>query len=167
MTLRARTTSPAATQALANQVAGLVGAGDVLLLAGDLGAGKTAFTQGFGRALGITEPITSPTFTLARQYEGATLMLHHLDVYRLERFSEMADIGIAELLDSGGVLVIEWGDAIAPAMPNDYLEIAMSYGDGDDERHLELRCVGSRWQARQRSLTEKLTEWIVDGDPSC
>ena len=160
MTLRARTDGVDATRALAAAVADLAAPGDVLLLAGELGAGKTAFTQGFGTALGIDEQITSPTFTLARHYEGR-LTLHHLDVYRLERFSEMQDIGVAELLDTGGVMVIEWGDAIATSMPADYLEIRMTYGEADDDRELELRCVGSRWSARERSLAEALTAWVV------
>lgn len=160
MTLRARTDGVDATRALAGAVADLVTPGDVLLLAGELGAGKTAFTQGFGSALGIDEQITSPTFTLARHYEGR-LTLHHLDVYRLERLSELQDIGVAELLDTGGVMVIEWGDAIATSMPSDFLEIRMTYGEGDDDRDLELRCVGSRWSARERSLTEALAKWTV------
>ena len=160
MVLRARTDGADATRALAGALAELVEPGDVLLLAGELGAGKTAFTQGLGAGLGIDEQITSPTFTLARHYEGR-LALHHVDVYRLERFSEMQDIGVAELLDTGGVLVIEWGDAIATAMPADYLEIRLTYGDGDDDRELELHCVGGRWSARERSLSEVLEKWSV------
>ncbi len=160
MSMRARTDGVDATRALAAAVAGLVAPGDVLLLAGELGAGKTAFTQGFGTALGVDEQITSPTFTLARHYEGR-LTLHHLDVYRLERLSEMQDIGVAELLDTDGVMVIEWGDAIATSMPADYLEIRLTYGDADDDRELELRCVGSRWAARERALAESLATWAV------
>lgn len=160
MVLRARTDGADATRALAGALAELVEPGDVLLLAGELGAGKTAFTQGLGAGLGIDEQITSPTFTLARHYEGR-LALHHVDVYRLERFSEMQDIGVAELLDTGGVLVIEWGDAIATAMPADYLEIRLTYGDDDDDRELELHCVGGRWSARERSLSEVLEKWSV------
>ncbi len=160
MILRARTAGVDATRALAGAVADLVAPGDLILLAGELGAGKTAFAQGFGLGLGITDQITSPTFTLARHYEGR-LSLHHIDVYRLDRFSELADIGIAELLDSGGVLLVEWGDAIAPAMPKDYLEIHLSYGESDDDRDLELRCVGSRWTSRSRVLGESLSTWAT------
>lgn len=158
--LRARTDAVESTRDLARAVADLVESGDVLLLAGELGAGKTAFAQGFGAGLGIDEPITSPTFTLARQYEGR-FPFHHLDVYRLERLSEMQDLGVSELLDSGGVLLVEWGDAIAPALPADYLEITLTYGDTDDERHLELRCVGSRWSSRTRVLGEIIAPWAV------
>lgn len=160
MGLRARTDGVDETRALAAAIADLVGPGDVLLLAGELGAGKTAFTQGFGAALGVDDQITSPTFTLARHYEGR-IPLHHLDVYRLERLSEMHDIGVAELLDSGGVLVIEWGDAIATAMPADYLEVRLTYGDGDDDREFDLQCVGSRWSARERSLTDAIEKWAA------
>ena len=161
MTLRARTTDVEATRALAASIAALVSPGDVILLSGELGAGKTAFVQGFGSGLGVKEQITSPTFTLAHQYEGAITM-HHLDVYRLERFAEMDDIGVSELLDGDGVVLIEWGDAVAPVLPRDYLEISLAYGEGDDDRDLELRCVGSRWTARQRLLAEHLQTWTVE-----
>ena len=160
MTLRARTTDVEATRALAASIAALVSPGDVILLSGELGAGKTAFVQGFGSGLGVKEQITSPTFTLAHQYEGAITM-HHLDVYRLERFAEMDDIGVSELLDGDGVVLIEWGDAVAPVLPRDYLEVTLAYGEGDDDRDLELRCVGSRWTARQRVLAEHLQTWTV------
>lgn len=161
MILRARTTGADATRALAAAIAEQATAGDLILLAGELGAGKTAFVQGFGAALGVDEPITSPTFTLAHHYEGR-LVLHHLDVYRLERISEIDDIGVSELLDGNGVVLIEWGDAVAPALPNDYLEITLRYGEGDDDRHLELRCVGGRWSARHRTLGEQLQPWAED-----
>lgn len=161
MILRARTTGVDATRELAAVVAEQATAGDVILLAGELGAGKTAFVQGFGAALGVEEPITSPTFTLAHQYEGS-LVVHHLDVYRLERLAEMDDIGVSELIDGNGVVLIEWGDAVAPALPKDYLEVTMRYGDGDDDRHLELRCVGGRWSARHRTLAEQLQPWAEE-----
>lgn len=160
MNLRAHTTSADGTRALAAAIAELVVAGDVIVLAGELGAGKTAFAQGFGAALGVTDTITSPTFTLARHYEGR-LSMHHLDVYRIERISELADLGVGELLDSGGVVLVEWGDAIAPSLGNDYLEVSLSYGDGDDERHVELRCVGNTWSARRRRVLDAVEPWAV------
>jgi tRNA threonylcarbamoyladenosine biosynthesis protein TsaE len=160
MNLRARTDCVESTRSMAASVASLARPGDLLLLAGDLGAGKTAFTQGFGSALGIKSPITSPTFTLARQYEGR-LRLHHLDVYRFERLSEVMDVGLSELLDEGSVVVIEWGDAIIPVLPRDFLEIRIAYGEGDDDRIFELRCVGPRWTARTRSLQAAVHDWVV------
>lgn len=158
MILRARTRGVDATRALAAAVAGLATAGDVILLSGELGAGKTAFAQGFGAGLGVKDQITSPTFTLARHYEG-NLALHHVDVYRLERYSELQDIGINELVDGSGVVLIEWGDAVASALASDYLEVTLTYGDADDDRLLELRCVGNRWSARERVLDESLDQW--------
>jgi len=160
MTLRARTSSVEATRALAAAIAALAVPGDVILLSGELGAGKTAFVQGFGAGLGVEATITSPTFTLAHQYDGR-LTMHHLDVYRLERLAEMEDVGVPELVDGDGVVLIEWGDVVAPALPQDYLEIALSYGEGDDDRELELRCVGGRWNARLRTLAEQLQDWAA------
>jgi tRNA threonylcarbamoyladenosine biosynthesis protein TsaE len=160
----ARTTSAVDTQALAAALAELARPGDLFLLAGDLGAGKTAFTQGFGAALGVKERITSPTFTLANTYEGR-LELNHLDVYRLEALAEVLDLGVPEMLDDGGVAVIEWGDTVAPAMPADYLEIRFSFTEGgDDERILDLDPVGGRWQARTRVLAAALAPWIHEAD---
>lgn len=152
-----RMTTVDATRELGAAVAGLARPGDLLLLVGDLGAGKTAFTQGFARGLGIDEPITSPTFTLARSYQGR-LKLHHLDVYRLEHVSEAEDLGLGELMEDG-VTVIEWGDTIAPVLPADYLELRFVFGDDDDDRSLAVRIVGPSWSARQRSLAAAMEPW--------
>lgn len=155
----ARTKSVAETRQLGGAVAELSRPGDLVLLSGELGAGKTAFTQGFGGALGVEGPITSPTFTLVHRYEGR-LELNHLDVYRLDQLAEVTDLGLAELLDAGGVTVIEWGDVIAPALPADYLEINLAYGDDDDERIITLNFVGGRTAARLRALTTAVQQWI-------
>jgi tRNA threonylcarbamoyladenosine biosynthesis protein TsaE len=162
VTLTARTSSVDETQALAAELAALAEPGDLVVLAGDLGAGKTAFTQGFGRGLGVTEPITSPTFTLVQQYDGR-LRVHHVDVYRLDQLAEVADLGLAELLDDGGVVLIEWGDAILPVLPNDYLEVRLTYGlgpgSGDDDRRIVLRAIGPTWARRQVSLLHAVSPW--------
>jgi tRNA threonylcarbamoyladenosine biosynthesis protein TsaE len=147
-------------------VAELSRPGDLVLLSGELGAGKTAFTQGFGSALGITEPITSPTFTLAHQYSGR-LVLHHLDVYRLDQLSEVTDLGLGELLDGGGVTVIEWGDVIAPALPADYLEVKLAYGDADDDRVITLDIVGGRTPARLRAMATAVSPWAQNEGETC
>jgi tRNA threonylcarbamoyladenosine biosynthesis protein TsaE len=152
-----RTTSVDGTRALAAAVAPLVRDGDLILLVGDLGAGKTAFTQGLAGGIGVDEPITSPTFTLVRSYEGR-VPLHHLDVYRLENVQEAEDLGLGELLEDG-VTVIEWGDTIAPALPSDYLEVRFTYGGDDDDRAIELQIVGPSWAARQRALRSALEAW--------
>ena len=160
--LRTATTSVDATRDLGAAVAALARPGDVVVLAGDLGAGKTAFVQGFGRALGVTDRITSPTFTLVHVYEGQ-LPIHHLDVYRLDQLSEALDLGLAEMLDEGGVVLIEWGEAILPVLPHDLLEVRLSYGEGDDDRGIHLRPVGPGWSARSRALTEALAPWGAPG----
>lgn len=155
----ARTSSVDATRDLAAAVAGLARPGDVVVLAGDLGAGKTAFVQGFGRALGVEERITSPTFTLVHVYEGR-LPIHHLDAYRLEHLNEALDLGLAEMLDDGGVVLVEWGDAILPVLPHDLLEVRLTFGDGDDDRGLHLRPIGPGWAARWAALTRALSPWL-------
>ena len=152
-----RTSSVDATRAMAAAVAPLVRHGDLLLLVGDLGAGKTAFTQGFAAALGVDEPITSPTFTLARSYQGK-LQVNHLDVYRLESAQEAEDLGLGELLEDG-ITLIEWGDTIAAVLPADYLELRFVFGDEDDERTIQTRVVGPSWSARHRALTSALETW--------
>jgi tRNA threonylcarbamoyladenosine biosynthesis protein TsaE len=182
VTLVARTSAAEETKTLAGALAVLAEPGDLIVLAGDLGAGKTAFVQGFGRGLGVTEPITSPTFTLAQQYEGR-LLVHHLDVYRLDQLGEVAELGLGELLDDGGVVLIEWGDAILPVLPNDYLEVRLMYppvppvppvgggesgSPGEDERRIVLRAVGPAWGRRQVSLLHAIAPWAEapNGSPA-
>jgi tRNA threonylcarbamoyladenosine biosynthesis protein TsaE len=162
----AATDSVEATRALAGALAEVAVASDVILLTGDLGAGKTAFAQGFARALGIEEQVTSPTFTLARSYEGR-LRLHHLDVYRLDHLQEAVDLGLPEIVDDGGVTLIEWGDVVIPALPADYLEVRFGYGIGDDDRTLTLVTVGPRWAARSRALAAALAPWAPGGGGGC
>jgi tRNA threonylcarbamoyladenosine biosynthesis protein TsaE len=153
------TSSAKETTMLAASIAELARAGDLILLAGDLGAGKTTFAQGFGAALGVSERITSPTFTLVSQYTGR-LELNHLDVYRLDQVEEVIDLGLAEMLDEGGVTLIEWGDTIIPALPADYLEVRLRLGEGDDDRVVETQMVGPRWSARARGLSTALRPWL-------
>ena len=158
MTVVATTASVDATRALADAVSSLARPGDVIVLAGDLGAGKTAFVQGFGRGLGVTDRITSPTFTLVHVYEGR-LPVHHLDVYRLEQLSEALDLGLPEMLDEGGVVLVEWGDAILPVLPHDFLEVRLTFGIGEDDRHVAFRPVGATWALRADALAGVLSPW--------
>lgn len=166
--IEARTSTVDDTRAVAVALASVVRADDVLLLAGELGAGKTAFVQGLGSGLGVTERITSPTFTIAHEHVG-DLTLHHLDVYRLDNVHEALDIGLADILDDGSVIVVEWGDVIAPALPRDYLEVRLTFGDGDDDRILTFRTVGARWADRERRLAELTAPWrpAALGDGPC
>lgn len=153
------TTSPDETRALAARIAAVVEPGDVLLLAGDLGAGKTTFTQGFGRALGVEDQITSPTFTLMHEYQGR-LRLLHIDVYRLDSLQEVVDLGIEELLDDDGVALVEWGDVAAPALPAEHLAVRIEYGGDDDEaRTFTLTPAGPAWAARADALRSAAASW--------
>lgn len=159
MTAAARTASAKETQALAAELANLARPGDVILLAGDLGAGKTAFAQGFGAGLGVKDQVTSPTFVILRTYEGGRLPLVHADMYRLEHLQEAIDLGLAEMLDAGGVALIEWGDVVAPVLPADFLEVRIERGEGDDDREIRVRAVGQRWSARMAAVRHALAAW--------
>ncbi len=156
--LSALTTGAGQTRALAEAMAATAVAGDLILLVGEMGTGKTAFAQGFGSGLGVAEPITSPTFTIVHEYAGR-LALHHLDAYRLEHLQEVAELGIAEMLDEPAVMLVEWGDVILPALPADYLEVRIAYGPQDDHREFTFTAVGPRWAARQRLLGDVLEPW--------
>lgn len=121
--------------------------GDVVVLSGELGAGKTALAQGVGRGLGVDGPVVSPTFTLVREYEGRH-PLCHVDLYRLEWVQELHELGIEEHLDDS-VTLIEWGEMAASALPSDRLEVRLTPGVGPDERIIELVLLGS-WRGRSR-----------------
>ncbi|MFT7600061.1 MAG: tRNA threonylcarbamoyladenosine biosynthesis protein TsaE [Acidimicrobiales bacterium] len=153
------TASPEATQDMAATLAETLADGDLLVLAGDLGAGKTCFTQGLGRGLGIDQRITSPTFTLANRYHGR-LTLDHLDVYRIDTLADTLDLDLPELLEDG-VTVIEWGEQILPALPADYLHISLLLGSDDDDRRIDFTPMGSEWQGRVTQLQAALKSWEI------
>ncbi|MCY3967888.1 MAG: tRNA (adenosine(37)-N6)-threonylcarbamoyltransferase complex ATPase subunit type 1 TsaE [bacterium] len=163
----ATTTSPSQTQALAAALAEIAEPGDLVLLVGDLGAGKTTFTQGFAAGLGVSRQVTSPTFTLANEYRGR-LLLNHLDVFRLEQISEVLDLDLFELLDGHGVTLIEWGNVVRQTLPDEYLEIALEFHDElegspkpiSDHRTITLQLTGARWQARATTIQAALQPWL-------
>jgi tRNA threonylcarbamoyladenosine biosynthesis protein TsaE len=159
--VRAATRSVGQTRAVAAEVAAFTRPGDLILLSGDLGAGKTAFAQGLARGLGVEETVTSPAFVLARSYDGRLPMLH-LDVYRLDHLQELVDMGIAELVDEGAVTVVEWGDVATPVLPPDFLEVGLEMGDGDDDRTLAFTAVGPSWPPRMTALERALGTWAVE-----
>ncbi len=96
------------TEALATKIAGEIKGGEALLLNGTLGAGKTTFTKGFAKALGVNRTVVSPTFTIIKEYEGTSLTLYHIDMYRIEDEDEIYELGIEELYTPTSVTVIEW-----------------------------------------------------------
>lgn len=114
--------------------------GDTIVLRGDLGSGKTTWTQGLARGLGVTEDVTSPTFVILSEYTSGRLPLYHMDAYRLERPEEVYDLGFDDLLCHDGVFVIEWPENIEPLLPDDYLEIILTHVKNG--RSLEMKDVG-------------------------
>jgi tRNA threonylcarbamoyladenosine biosynthesis protein TsaE len=149
-----RSDSPDATRAVAAALGELLVAGDLVLLVGDLGAGKTAFAQGLAHGLGVEEPVTSPTFTIVAEYQGR-LRLAHVDVYRLERIQDLYDIGFDELVDDG-VTVVEWGDLVEQVVPAEHLVVRIEGGTTDNERVLEFSYHGARWRARRETVEAAL-----------
>jgi tRNA threonylcarbamoyladenosine biosynthesis protein TsaE len=143
------------THAIAAAVAGLAQPGDIVVLAGEMGSGKTAFAQGFGRSLGVTEPITSPTFTLVHSYPCGKLTLHHADLYRLERTTELADLALGELAEDRGVVLIEWGDVVGDVL-GEHLVVLLAFDDDEsaDRRLIEIHGVGGSWAGRWSRLVE-------------
>ena len=130
--LSVRATTLAQTHAVAAAVAAVARTGDLIVLAGEMGAGKTAFAQGFGRALGISEPITSPTYTLVHSYPVGRLTLHHADIYRLNSLHEIADLALPELLEANGLVLVEWGDVVESSW-GDHLLIQLRHVDEFDD----------------------------------
>jgi tRNA threonylcarbamoyladenosine biosynthesis protein TsaE len=158
--------SLADTQRFAEIIAGHVRPRDMIVLAGEMGTGKTTFTQGFGRALGITDLITSPTFNLLHNYGSGRMALHHADLYRLERTGELEDLGLDELQDSGGVIAVEWGDIVGDelgdALVLRFEHIDQAKSDAADKKDVtQMRCVtvstrGAQWESRFRKLTDEI-----------
>lgn len=160
--LHLRAADLAATTAVAEAVANLARDGDVILLAGEMGAGKTAFAKAFGSALGIIEPITSPTFTLVHSYDGGRLALHHADVYRLTTNNELADLGLNELIEFGGVLLVEWGDVVARSF-GEHLALKLEpVPDADNVRLITVSRTGKVWGDRWAQL-ERAVVAFTDG----
>lgn len=133
------------TQAFAGRLASIVRPGDVIVLAGGLGSGKTVFTSGLATGLGVEESVVSPSFVLVRTYRSGFIPVVHVDVYRLGSLNEFDDLDVFEMA-SAGVLVIEWGDAVESALPSDHLRIDFEVSD-DDVRRLSLIPAGS-WMER-------------------
>lgn len=178
--------SIADTHAIASVIADLSRPGDIIVLAGEMGAGKTAFAQGFGRAIGVTDRITSPTFTLVHSYpiesgsRAGKVTFHHADLYRLEHTTEVADLALRELAEFDGIVLVEWGDVVDlfgdhlvvrldARIPDADLDADPDLGadpeeaDDDSEvlaldgaRHIEIDAVGPGWAGRWDRLLTRL-----------
>jgi tRNA threonylcarbamoyladenosine biosynthesis protein TsaE len=131
-----------ATRLIGERLGQLGQPGDLILLEGDLGAGKTALTQGIAQGLGITAVVNSPTFTLVKEYAGR-LPLYHIDLYRLDDVLQVEELGIEEYLESGGVCVVEWAERAAVIWPSSWLRIRLIV-TGPHERLLRIAGAGER-----------------------
>lgn len=158
-----RSDSVATTHAIAEVIAGLVRPRDIIVLAGDMGAGKTAFTVGFTRALGVSEDdqVSSPTFTLVHSYNSGRIPVLHADLYRLNSMAEVADLGLREQVDLGAVALVEWGD-VATDVIGDSLTIELSHDeDDDDARDIVISVEGHGWDSRWDKLRDSLRQWSI------
>lgn len=138
------TQSPADTLALGRRLAALLRAGDIVLLAGRLGCGKTLFVSGVAEGLGVQETVTSPSFVIVQQYDGF-LPIYHADVYRLGSLGEFDDLDLGASADEG-VLLIEWGNAVAAGVPADHLVVEIEI-EGESQRRFRFVPVGT-WADR-------------------
>ena len=125
------TNSPTETEAVGASLAATLEPGSVIAFTGDLGAGKTAFTRGLAKGLGIEERVTSPTFTIVNEYDGGRLPLFHFDMYRLGSADELFDIGWEDYLARGGVCAVEWSENIADALEEDTIRVDIRRGEHD------------------------------------
>jgi tRNA threonylcarbamoyladenosine biosynthesis protein TsaE len=119
-------------------------AGSVVALVGDLGAGKTALSKAIAAGLGITDDVTSPTFTLINEYGGGRLPLYHFDVYRLDDPSDLEELGYEEYFYGRGVTIVEWADLVSDYLPEDAIVIEIKYGEDEDERIIERKTRSER-----------------------
>ncbi|SNR99003.1 tRNA threonylcarbamoyladenosine biosynthesis protein TsaE [Geodermatophilus pulveris] len=138
--------TPADTRALGAVLAGLVRAGDLVVLVGPLGAGKTALTQGLGEALGVREPVTSPTFVIARVHRGGRVPLVHVDAYRLGGVADVDDLDL-DVTVADSVTVVEWGQGLVEQLADEHLEVRLDRRE-DDVRTAVLVPHGAGWASR-------------------
>ena len=160
LVLRAETAED--TRGVGAALAPLLRARDVVVLTGELGAGKTTFVQGLAAGLGAEEHVASPTFTLVREYVSGRLPVAHVDVYRLERQQDVVDLALDELEDGEAVLVIEWGDAVEELLAPDRVRFELTAEDptGElDARAIAVSTQGPAWDERAHALAGALERW--------
>jgi tRNA threonylcarbamoyladenosine biosynthesis protein TsaE len=156
-----KTRSAEETRRLAVALAPTLVPGDVIVLSGDLGAGKTTFVQGLAVGLGIVEKVTSPTFILMKEYLGGRFPLMHMDIYRLGRVQEVIDLGYDEFLDPSYVVAVEWGDMVEPLLPQEHLKVELRH-EGGDERTVTLTAKGEDWSTRMQLVRTLMAELKTD-----
>lgn len=146
------------TRALGGALARLIEPGDVILLVGELGAGKTMLVKGLVNELDADLEVTSPTFVLCHVYE-TTPVIAHVDCWRLGGVGEVIDLGLEEVVDDGGVVVIEWGELAEPILGSDALVVTFHASDEhESERSISLSCSSTLWSSRLRALRSSLAD---------
>lgn len=155
MTMRMIVNNLEETQKIAADLANLIQAGDTILLDGELGAGKTTFTQGFARALGIKRPLKSPTFTLVREYQTTNFPLYHLDVYRLGEEGGGDELGLEDYFNADSVSFVEWSQYIEAQLPFDALKVSLERV-ADDTTGLQRMITISARGERSTALLKQL-----------
>ena len=160
MRLAVRAATPEDTRDVGAALADLLRIHDVVVLTGELGAGKTTLVQGIARGLGATEHVASPTFTLVREYVSGRVPLAHVDLYRLQREQDVIDLALDELENGDRVLLVEWGDPVAELLADERLRIELT-SDPDDVRHLTFATLGPSWDERASDLGDALARWAA------
>jgi tRNA threonylcarbamoyladenosine biosynthesis protein TsaE len=151
MIVELHTSTPAATRRIGERIGRRLRGGDVVLLSGELGAGKTVLAHGIGRGMGIDDPIKSSSFVIMNEYQGPLLRMYHADLYRLEDPEQVAELALDELAGSG-VLVVEWPERAPSELPRDHLRIDLAY-DGAKGRTIRIEARGDRYEKIVRKLT--------------
>jgi tRNA threonylcarbamoyladenosine biosynthesis protein TsaE len=151
---------PEETQEIGVRIGELARAGDVFLLVGELGAGKTCLTQGIAWGLDIKDYALSPSFVIVRELSGR-LRLYHIDLFRLERLAEIDDLGLDDYLYGDGVCVVEWAEKGLPLLPSEHLWIEIKFLD-DTQRSLRFKPSGARYQELLAQLREPFLRWKSD-----
>ena len=149
--------SPEQTQRLGKHLGEMAQAGDLFLLAGTLGSGKTCLAQGIACGLGVQEYAVSPTFVLVREYHGR-LPMYHIDLYRLDHIEEIVDLALEEYLYGNGICVIEWAEKGMDVLPGEHLLVKLS-NNSASERLLVLEPYGEHYRRMLTSLKEELKTW--------
>ncbi len=149
--IEAETNSPEETRLLGAKLGSFLKEGDVILLNGNMGAGKTHFTQGIARGLGISGAVRSPTFTLINEYDTGRVPLYHIDLYRTEGAADLSTLGLDDYLDGDGVVIIEWAAKGVVWLPGDALHITITTLD-ETRRHFHIEAQGARAEALATTL---------------